>query len=129
MKSFVFASSNDYKLTDFDSLLTFDAKCDEFFEIILNDDVELTQLLELLNIKNTSEINLPNSEDFTALIDFSNSLLPNYDTNEFDLFYEHWLQKTGRESDMDEYGHLIFIQGQAEKWNQNKKRFLLKSEL
>ena len=127
MKSFVFASSNDYTLNDFDSLLTFDAKCDEFFEVVLNDDNELAQLLELLNIKKASEINLPNSEDFAMLIDFSNSLLPNYTTDEFDLFYEHWLQKTGRESDMDEYGQLIFIQGQAEKWNKNNKRFLLKA--
>jgi len=126
MESFVFASNDKLKLSDYDSLVSFAEKCEEeFFEIVLNSDEELQVLFNLLGIDEPAEQDLSNSEDFYKLYDYSSYKLPEFNSEQFDEFYDAWLKRTGRESDMDEYGQLIFIQGQAANWNENTSRIVL----
>ena len=125
MKSCVFTSGASIELDNFDSLLSFDASYSDWFEVVLSDEKELKILLELLEIKNYKESPLSNSEDFYKIIDFSSSFFPEFDMETFDVFYDKWLYKSGRESDMDEYGQLVFIQGHAKEWNKKNSRFVL----
>ena len=76
-------------------------------------------LFELLGVTDVVEESLPDSEDFESVIDLSTSKLPEFSAEEFDAFYKKWLARSGRESDMDEYGQLIFLQSYAKKWNKN----------
>jgi len=125
MESFVFASSDDLETKDFNSLVTFADKFEEFFEVVLSGENELKILFSLLGMNLPEETALSESEDFIRFFDCSAFNFPELSAEEFDEFYEAWLEKTGRESDMDEYGQLIFIQGQAIKWNKNNKKFVL----
>lgn len=125
MQSYIFASSNALNDEALNSIEALDNICDDFFEIVLSSKAELNILLDLLGIKSVVEQELAASEDFEILYDYSETMLPELSTEDFDRFYEKWLQKTGRESDMDEYGQLTFIQGQAASWNKRTKRFVL----
>lgn len=128
MKSFIFTSGNTLNSDTLNSLVTFADEFPKFFEVVLANDSELKILFSLLGLSNISETLLSESEDFEKLFDISESLLPELSTEQFDKFYETWLKETGRESDMDEYGQLIFIQGQAVNWNNNSKRIVLSAK-
>lgn len=128
MSSFIFTSSNSVSEKDFASLITFDANFREWFEVVLANEKELEILFDLLGVDRIQKVPLSGSEDFEKLYDYSQCSLPEYDIEQFDSFYEHWLEITGRESDMDEYGQLIFIQGRAVKWNKNEKRIVLRAK-
>ncbi len=81
--------------------------------------------MSLLGIRPLTKTSLPANEDFSVLFDYSASLLPQLDGADFDAFYGEWLRKSGRESTMDEYGQLIFLQGRATNWNTRSSRFIL----
>ncbi len=127
MKSFVFTSSNNVNVEHFDSLVTFDDQFHEWFEVVLANEKELLTLLDLLGISNIQSIELTDSEDFVKLYDYSSAELPELSEQLFDMLYENWLAKTGRESDMDEYGQLIFILAKAKEWNKNSNRIILQA--
>ncbi len=127
MKSFVFTSSNNVNVEHFDSLVTFDDQFHEWFEVVLANEKELFTLLDLLGISNIQSIELTDSEDFVKLYDYSSVELPELSEKLFDMLYEKWLAETGRESDMDEYGQLIFIRGKAKEWNKNSNRIILQA--
>jgi hypothetical protein len=128
MSSFIFASSNSVSEKDFASLVTFDDNFGEWFEVVLANEKELEMLFSLLGVDRIQKITLTDSEDFEKLYDYSQLSLPEYNIEQFDSFYENWLEMTGRESDMDEYGQLIFIQGHAVEWNKNAKRIVLQAK-
>lgn len=125
MRSYIFAYSDSIEMKDFSSIESFGDKYDEFFEVVLTEDSEIGTLFKLLGFDQVVESNLPFSEDFETLFDCSSHKLPVWSTEEFDEFYDQWLQQSGRKTDMDEYGQLVFIQGQAEAWNKNDCRFVL----
>jgi hypothetical protein len=93
--------------------------------VTLNSNNELEILLGLLGVDGFIEESLPNSIYFSNVIDLSQFKFPELSIEEFDELYESWLSKTARESSMDEYGQLIFIQGQAQKWNQRRNKVVL----
>ncbi len=125
MRSYVFASTKFVEEKDFESLLSFADKCPEFFEVVLSKESELEVLFRLLGLEHVVQTELARSDDFEVLYDYSSQKLPEWTIEQFDDFYGKWLEQTGRESDMDEYGQLIFIQGHAANWNQNDAKFVL----
>ena len=46
-------------------------------------------------------------------------------SEEFDQFYRVWITRSARENSMNEYGQLVFLQGQASQWNKRNFRFIL----
>jgi len=98
----------------------------EFFAVVLAGDEELALLLSLLGISLPSPVLLPPSADFSAIFDYSADLLPIFTQEEFDAFYSDWLRLSKRESTMDEYGQLIFLQGHGKYWNSKASRFILR---
>ena len=128
MKHYLFASPNTQDRNILNSIETLDSGCEDFFDVALSSKKELEILLGLLGIEDTLEESLPNSEDFASVIDLSQFKIPELSKEEFDGFYELWLSKTGRESSMDEYGQLIFIQGQAHQWNKRPSKVVLSEQ-
>ena len=49
-------------------------------------------------------------------------------TQEFELFYKKWIEISGRENNMDEFGNLIFLQGMSPKWNKMTHRLIVKEQ-
>lgn len=98
----------------------------EFFAVVLAGDEELELLLGLLGLTLPSPVLLSPSADFSAILDYSADLLPVFTQEEFDAFYSEWLRLSKRESTMDEYGQLLFLQGHGKCWNSKASRFILR---
>jgi hypothetical protein len=128
IQSYVFASSNGPSLVASASLESLETECDEFFAVVLAGDDELALLMSLLGVEPLTKTSLSPGADFSALFDYSGNLLPQLSGENFDAFYEEWLRKSGRESNMDEYGQLIFLQGRAANWNSKPSRFILREK-
>jgi hypothetical protein len=124
-QNYVFASSNESSLLAASSFENMERVCDEFFAVSLVNEKELELLMSLLGVSAATMTSLPTNEDFSALFDFSASCLPQLDGADFDAFYDEWLRKSGRESTMDEYCQLIFLQGRATYWNTKSSWFVL----
>lgn len=99
--------------------------CEEYFSVVLDSDDELRMLMELLGVTCLKETSLTSNEDFSSVFDYSVQRLPQLSKEDFDKLYDEWLRKSGRESTMDEYGQLIFLQGLADAWNMMASRFVL----
>ncbi|MBC3806356.1 hypothetical protein H8K52_03215 [Undibacterium seohonense] len=125
MRHFLLASTNNADEKNFNSMEALSEACEEFFVVTLSNNKELELLFDLLGIDNSQEKFLLNSEDFISVIDISKSKLPELDLTEFDKLYDTWLKISGRESTMDEYGQLVFLQSQAKEWNQMTYKFVL----
>lgn len=128
MLSYIFASSNDSIEKVTGSIEALDEACTDFFEVVLSNESEFNILMGLLGLEGSAKVELSKSTDFSVSYDYSASLLPEQSTEEFDEFYELWLKKTGRDSSMDEYGQLVFIQGHASLWNKRINRFVLQAK-
>ena len=128
MPACVFGSSGKpcvLAATSIDALL--DAS-PELFAVVLAGDEELELLLGLLGIRLPSPVLLSPTADFSAIFDYSANLLPIFTPEEFDAFYSEWLRLSKRESTMDEYGQLLFLEGHGECWNSNTSRFILREK-
>ena len=99
--------------------------CEEFFAVALNGNDEFMTLMDLLGLTMPAETSLSPNRDYSSVIDYSEQRLPELAKDEFDVFYDEWLRRTGRESSMDEYGQLLFLQGRADAWNKMASRFVL----
>jgi hypothetical protein len=125
MKSYVFAVSNISVTAASASLEAMQEKCDEYFPVVLEGEDELRILMGLLGVASLVETVLSPNEDFSSVFDYSEHQLPQLNKDEFDTFYEEWVRRSGRETSMDEYGQLIFLQGRACSWNTMAHRFVL----
>lgn len=99
--------------------------CEECFPVFLKGDDELTILMSLLGVHFLAETLLPSNDDFSCVFDFSGQQLPQLSKDDFDTLYDGWLRKSGRETSMDEYGQLLFLQRRADSWNKIATRFVL----
>ena len=99
--------------------------CEEYFAVALDSDDELSTLIGLLGLTLPPETSLSPNLDFSFVIDYSEQRLPQLTEDDFDKFYDEWLRRSGRESSMDEYGQLLFLQGRADAWNKMASRFVL----
>lgn len=127
IKSYLFASSNEPSTTASSSIeALMAAACAELFSVTLASDDELELLMGLLGIEPLRSIPLRPNTEFLTLFDYSDKFLPQMTQDDFDVFYEKWLRLTHRDSNMDEYGQLLFLQGRAASWNQMASRFILR---
>lgn len=85
--------------------------------------------MSLLGILLERPVSLPPSGDFEALFDYSDQFLPMLSEEGFDAFYEEWLRRSGRETSMDEYGHVLFFKTYSSTWNARASRFVLRESL
>ncbi|WP_156804505.1 hypothetical protein [Gallaecimonas xiamenensis] len=125
MQHFLFASPSTTDRNVLNSISSLDEVCEGFFEVYLSGLVELKILFSLIGINNVTEEPLPRSDDFASVIDISQYKIPEFSTEDFEGFYEKWLQATGRESTMDEYGQLVFLQSQSKIWNSRPSKVVL----
>jgi len=107
-------SSTELLFESMDSLMELS---EGFFSVALSNEQERLALFQLLDIEGAKILDLPDHTEFLKMYDFSSSRLPVLSVDEFDELYGRWIKCTGRESNMDEYGQLTFVQGQAEHWN------------
>jgi len=86
-------------------------------------------MMTLLGIVLPPLIALPLPGEFEALFDYSDQFLPILRQEDFDAFYEAWLRQSGRETNMDEYGQVLFFQTYSSAWNARASRFVLRESL
>ncbi|WP_139068319.1 hypothetical protein [Flavobacterium glycines] len=92
---------------------------------MINDENELKLLFELMGINDIEPKELLTLE-FSKLWDISGHKLPELNEEQFNNFYETWIQKSSRSNNMDEYGNLIFLHGLSSKWNKMNYRLVVK---
>jgi hypothetical protein len=127
MMNFNFIASNRFDLDDFKNIEKFVDSHPDFQTVVLNNEYELSLLLELIGIENINTIELEGIE-FTNYWNLSDFQLPEYNQEQFDLFYKKWIEISGRDNNMDEFGSLIFLQGMSPKWNKLNYRLIVKEE-
>lgn len=122
---FHFIACDQFTIGTLDNVEEFVATYPDFQTIVLIDENELLLLLKLIEIPEIVSHSLHNSE-FSKFWDLSRFTLPELDDQQFEKFYEDWIQKSHRKNNMDEYGNLIFLQGLTTKWNKLKYRLIVK---
>jgi hypothetical protein len=125
MNSYVFAVSNNPITAVYTSVEVVSANCEEYFQVVLKNEDELRTLMDLLGVERLPMTMLSSNEDFASVFDYSAYFLPQLSKDDFDAFYDEWLRRSGRETRMDEYGQLIFLQGRGRSWNKMASRFVL----
>jgi hypothetical protein len=127
MRSYVFVSYAESGAVAPQTALL--ASLNEFYAVTLADEKELHLLMSCLGIALSPPILPPLPGDFDAIFDYSDNSLPMLSPDGFDIFYEEWLRLSGRESTMDEYGQLLFLNGLAARWNARASRFILRESI
>lgn len=125
--NFNFIARNNFDLNDFKSVEKFVDSYPDFQTIVLNNEQELNLLLKLIGIEKINANKLKGTE-FTKYWNLSEFQLPEFNQKEFDLFYEKWIEISGRDNNMDELGNLVFLQGMSPKWNKLSHRLIVKEE-
>lgn len=125
MKTYVFAVSNRPVMAASSSLEAMNENCEEYFPVVLENDDELRILMGLLGVEFLDNIPLSPNGDFSCVFDYSKQPLPQLSKDDFDTLYDEWLRRSGRETSMDEYGQLIFLEGRGDAWNKMASRFVL----
>jgi hypothetical protein len=126
MMNYVFTASDRPISSASASLVALDEACQVYFPVVLESDDELKILMNLLGVDFLAETPLLSNEDFSVLFDFSATKLPQLSEEAFDKIYDEWLRRSGRQTSMDEYGQLIFLQGRGDSWNAKANRFILR---
>lgn len=124
MMNFNFIASNRFDLNAFYYVEKFVDSFPDFQTVTLNDESELQSLLQLMGIDEFNSIELSEG-NFSKYWDLSNFKLPEFDEDEFDLFYQKWLLLSARDNNMDEYGNLIFLKGLSQNWNRLSFRLIV----
>ena len=74
------------------------------------------------------------SMDLPGIDDVENSWvlsqeIKHFDDSEFDVFYQEWLQQTGRDNNMDEYGQLLHLNSFGVTLNQANHKIVLQEAI
>ena len=125
--NFNFIASDDFDLNDFKDVEKFVDSYPDFQTVVLNDEEELNLLLKHIGIERLDSCEIKNTE-FTKYWNLSEFHLPEFNEEEFELFYKKWIEISGRENNMDEFGNLIFLQGMSPKWNKMAHRLIVKEQ-
>ena len=123
--NFIFIASDNFNLNDFKDAEKFADAFPDFQTVVLKNEQELYLLLKLIGIEKIDAHELKASE-FTKFWNISEYYLPEFNEEEFDMFYKKWLAVSGRENNIDEFGNLIFLQGMSPKWNKKTYRLVVK---
>lgn len=124
---FNFIATDNFDSTAFESVENFVESYPDFQTVVLNDEHELKLLLDQMGIDKFVSYPLKDT-GFTKYWDLSDYKLPELNAEKFDSFYHNWIEKSGRDNNMNEYGCLIFLQGLSKKWNALKHRFIIKED-
>ena len=127
MMNFNFIASDDFDLNNFKYVEKFVDAYPDFQTVVLNDEEELNLLLKLIGIERLDSCEIKSTE-FTKYWNLSEFHLPEFKEEEFELFYKKWIEISGRENNMDEFGNLIFLQGMSPKWNKMTHRLIVKEQ-
>ncbi len=125
--SFNFIAGNRFELNDFKDINKFIDIYPDFQTVTLGGENELQLLLELIGIEEFRYHELIDSE-FSRYWDLSAFKLPEFNEEQFDRFYQDWIDRSHRNNSMDEYGSLIFLQGLSLKWNKLNYRLILQEK-
>lgn len=125
---FHFIAGNQFSISLLDDVKDFINVYPDDQTVVLKDENELSLLLAMMKIPKLVEHNLESNE-FEKFWDFSQFKLPELDEYKFEEFYREWIEASGRENNMDEYGNLIFLQGLSVKWNKLKFRLIVKDKV
>lgn len=125
--NFHFIASDDFDLNDFKDVSKFVDAYPDFQTVVLNDEEELNLLLNHIGIERLDSCEIKNT-GFTKYWNLSKFHLPEFNEEEFELFYKKWIEISGRENSMDEFGNLIFLQGMSPKWNKMTYRLIVKEQ-
>ena len=127
MMNFNFIASDDFDLNNFKDVEKFVDAYPDFQTVVLNDEEELNLLLKHIGIERLDSCEIKSTE-FTKYWNLSEFHLPEFKEEEFELFYKKWIEISGRENNMDEFGNLIFLQGMSPKWNKMTHRLIVKEQ-
>ncbi len=127
MIHFSFVASGIFELDSLKSVDKFVDLYSDFQSVALENEEELSLLLQLMGIEGIDGKELDNS-DFSKYWDLSNYKFPEFNKEQFDDFYESWIASSGRDNNMDEYGSLICLHSLFEKWNKLDYRIIVKEE-
>ncbi len=122
--NFNFIASDDFDLSNFKNVEKFVDSYTNFQTVVLYDKKELNLLLKHIGIERLDSYEIKSTK-FTKYWDLSEFHLPEFNIEEFELFYEKWIEITGRENNMDEFGNLIFLQRTSSKWNKMAHRLIV----
>ena len=122
--NFNFIASDNFTLDDLNSVERFVDAFPDFQNITLNNENELYLLLNSIGIKELDFTPIK-SKNFIKIWDLSNYKFPEYDEVQFEDFYRRWIEISGRENNMDEFGNLVFLKGLTEKWNLYRFRLIV----
>ena len=125
--NFNFIASDDFDLSSFNSVEKFVGAYPDFQSVFLKDEQELNLLLKHIGIETLDACELKSNE-FTKYWNLSEYYLPEFSEEEFERFYKKWIEISGRENRMFEFGSLIFLQGLSPKWNKRTFRLIVKEQ-
>jgi hypothetical protein len=121
---FNFIAADHFDLKYLDTVESFVEAFGDFQTVWLKNENELISLFTHMGLPAVigSETDNPL---FPKIWDLSGFKLPELDSEQFDLFYDDWIKKSGRAIDMNEYGSLLFLQGLSFQWNKLKYRLVI----
>ena len=122
---FNFVASNYFTLNSLNTVESFVDNFQDFQTVWLQDENELNSLFTLMGLPEITGSDISNLQ-FPKYWDLTAYKLPELDSDQFDKFYENWIQISGRDNNMNEYGSLIFLQGLSTQWNKLKYRLVIK---
>ena len=125
--NFNFVASDNFNLNTFKSIHKFVNEYPDFQTVILTDENELKLFLEIIGVKEL-EGNELNNTVYKKYWDISDYKFPEFNSEQYEVFYKEWIQKTNRTNDQNTYGNLMFLQGLTTKWNRLKYRLVIKEE-
>ena len=100
----------------------------ELEEVVTFESVgELKIFIDLLDAKlvQTPFQNIQNVDSSWII----NGVLKSFSEAEFELFYQKWIDLTGRDNTMDEYGQLICFNSAIDKLNKESHRVVLQNAI
>ncbi|TXI90416.1 MAG: hypothetical protein E6Q34_09010 [Burkholderiaceae bacterium] len=124
MISFIFAS--DANFSDAECYDDLSKNFEDINNIVLEDKNELEILLRLIGLSLPDPLII--SGEFGNRYDMSGQVMQEISLDGFDDFYANWIELTGRENTMDEYGQLAFLIEKTEAWNKCLSRYILQEK-
>ncbi|CAL2063590.1 hypothetical protein [Tenacibaculum sp. 190524A05c] len=120
-----FISTNNFDLENFKDLENFTDAYPDFQHVVLKNEQELDLLLKLIGIEMPVASNMKNS-DFEKYWNISEFKFQEFKEGDFEAFYKKWIEYSGRENNMDEFGSLLFLKIKSSIWNLKSYRIIIK---
>ncbi len=125
MENYNFIACDSFDNTVFEDIEKFVNSFPDFQTVFLKNESELNLLLNLIEIRKLNTVNIEGTY-FSKYWDLSDYKFPEYNEEQFDLFYKKWLKISNRDNNMDEFGNLVFLRELTKKWNKLSYRLVVK---